>query len=211
MKLKTIVEQAFGQPAHYHALFYNYPGGLRFELAEGGAMLDLLLVALRKATRICETVFAANDPVLVYLRSHCCQNGYNLRPVIRALRLAGMDMRRERDTWVEAVPPDERFDADVEEWWVNAAFLLPKAKLQNVLWCAVARDFGALQPNPGCGVYLLDPQGGLLVHPYDDRGMDIVGQNRPALAAIYAELNALLLDYDRDAMDASFQRQPAQP
>lgn len=80
-------------------------------------------------------------------------------------------------------------------------------KLQNLLWCAVTADFGAsLRPNPHCRVYLLNPNKGILVHPYDDRGMDVISRDTAALAGLYERHNNLLLDHDMEAMRETFAR-----
>lgn len=57
MKLRQKIEGMGDLGPHRHALFYNFPGGLRFELTEGGGRLDEGLTALRKAWAICDTVF----------------------------------------------------------------------------------------------------------------------------------------------------------
>ncbi len=38
----------------------------------------------------------------------------------------------------------------------------------------------------------------MLVHPYDDRGMDVVGPNHALLADLYARFDAYLSDSDRE-------------
>ena len=44
----------------------------------------------------------------------------------------------------------------------------------------------------------------VVVHPYDDRGMDVIGPDRDSLMPLYERLNGWLLDHDRNAMDAKF-------
>jgi Domain of unknown function (DUF3885) len=52
--------------------------------------------------------------------------------------------------------------------------------------------------------YLLSLDQQILFHPYDDRGMDIIGNNRVVLEQIYTKFNDWLLDYDRLTMDEYF-------
>ena len=40
--------------------------------------------------------------------------------------------------------------------------------------------------------------------PYDDRGMDVVGPNFQLLLALYQKHHSYLLQYDIEAMDATF-------
>ena len=55
--------------------------------------------------------------------------------------------------WYEQV--EETDDAD-EGFWIGCAFEVPVAKLQNLLWCALVTDFGAIRPNLHCLIYLVD-------------------------------------------------------
>jgi hypothetical protein len=52
--------------------------------------------------------------------------------------------------------------------------------------------------------YLLSLDRQILFHPYDDHGMDIIGNNRVVLEQIYTKFNDWLLDYDRLTMDEYF-------
>ena len=45
---------------------------------------------------------------------------------------------------------------------------------------------------------------GIMINPYDDRGMDVLGPNRDLLKMIYNKRNDWLLDYDREQMDAYY-------
>jgi Domain of unknown function (DUF3885) len=74
------------------------------------------------------------------------------------------------------------FEATEPEWWLNVVFEISLEVMQNILWCCMARDFDTIKPNPGCSLYLVNLQSGLMVWPYDDRGLDVVGPNREVLA-----------------------------
>jgi hypothetical protein len=202
MNFRKEIQEIVGS-AYRDALFYNFPGGLRIELSEGGSPLDQVLVALRKATIICDDVFAGDEMILVHLQAFAPPSRFRLRAEIRELRLAGVDIPKFRDAWLEK-EEDEAADDDVDRYWVNCAFEVPAAKLQNLLWCAFTSDFGPLRPNPNCRVYLLNTKKGIVVHPYDDRGMDIISQNSAALAGLYGRYNDLLLGYDMEAMRTTF-------
>lgn len=194
-----------GRPELYrHALFYNFPGGLRFELSEGGGPLDQVLTALRKALVICADVFAQEASIHIHLQKYYPSSRFQLRHTLRELELAGLSIPRCREIWAEQVPSGEQDAGDGAEFWINLAFELPKAKLQNLLWCAFTSDFPQLHPNPRCLVYLISPEQGIIVHPYDDRGMDVVGGKRAPLRKLYHEHKRWLLDYDIETMDRTF-------
>ncbi|UOD29226.1 DUF3885 domain-containing protein [Massilia violaceinigra] len=200
-----IATLADGQ-AYRHAVFYKLPGGLRFRMAEGGGHFAGVLTAVRKATVVCEDVFAGADTILVHLQRYATANRFDLRPTLKQLRLAGITLPRVREIWTEPVPRSDPDDDD--SWWLNALFELPRSHLASLLWCAFAKDMWELQPNPHCQVYLINPATGLMAHPYDDRGMDVVGTSHEALRQLYTAHHAWLLDYDRETMDRSFATPP---
>jgi hypothetical protein len=70
----------------------------------------------------------------------------------------------------------------------------------------LAKDFGAIQPRANCAVYLFNLPKRVMVFPYDDRGMDVVGANTELLLQLYQRHHAWLLDHDRAAMEATFGR-----
>jgi len=119
--------------------------------------------------------------------------------MLRELQLAGIIVPAVRDVWVDHTDDDEG-----GETWINCAFEVPVTKLQNLLWCAVVTDLGSLRPNPRCHIYLINFQNGIVCHPYDDRGMDVIGRQKAALAEIYARHCALLLAYDANVIHQTF-------
>lgn len=207
MRHRNLIAQVFGHDACGNALFYRAPGGLRFEMSEGGTPLDQVLTALRKATEVLEFVFSGRETIAVCLRRVMGTNPFSLRRPLRELAMAGVSIPVCREFWLEPVPLGDRWDEKVEEWTAFVAFEFPTVRMQSLLWCAFATDFGPFRPNPHCSVYFVDVERRLLAHPYDDRGMDIVGPNTDLLSQIYVRFNSMLLDYDRPTMDETFKVQ----
>jgi len=106
MNFKKIVLEILGNP-YRGALFYNFPGGLRFELSGGGSPLDQVLVALRKATIVCDDVFAGEELILLHLQTFAPLSRFQLRTKIRELRLAGIGVPKVRDIWLEKEGDDD--------------------------------------------------------------------------------------------------------
>jgi len=204
MRFSDKFDGLVGPDRYRHALFYNFPGGLRFELSEGGSPLDQVLTALRKASEICSDVFAQEASIQVHLQKCSPSSRFQLRHTLRELELAGLSIPRCREIWVEQGATEEQHEGDDEEFWINLAFEVPKAKLQSLLWCAFATDFGSLHPNPHCLVYLINPEQEIIVHPYDDRGMDVIGGKKAPLQKLYDSHKAWLLQYDIEAMNRTF-------
>lgn len=199
--LKRIALDVTGGRAYRHALFYEFPGGLRFELSESGDGLSLVLTALRKALVVCDDVFSERPTVIVHLQAITSSSAFTLRCTLRELAAAGIAMPRQRHVWCDV--NDESGDRETG-FLVHCAFEVPVAMIQNLLWCALVLDFPGVRPNPQCQVYLIDPVSRVIVHPYDDRGMDVVCGESAVLQALYEKHQHWLLDYDRAAMDLTF-------
>ncbi|MBL8263558.1 MAG: DUF3885 domain-containing protein [Xanthomonadaceae bacterium] len=199
MTLRHAIETTFFGRAFCRPLFYAYPDGLRFELSEGETAIGLFLSAHRKASEICADIFDRQEKLTVCLHGyHFDETRFSYRQKLRSLSAAGIDIPALREIW----------QTEVDEEGVSSVFLAfeaPVDRLPNLLWCALASDFGSIKPNPGCSWYLFNLEKGLLVHPYDDRGMDVVGPNRDLLAMLYRKHGTYLLDYDRPAMRRSFE------
>lgn len=54
-------------------------------------------------------------------------------------------------------------------------------------------------------IYLFDVENHVMLHLYDDRGLDIVAHDKNKLEAIYQKLNSWILEYDRKQIDKIFQ------
>ncbi len=93
----------------------------------------------------------------------------------------------------DAVPRLTTFDRKCSEYpslakgvrTLYVAFSVERALLHGLLWCALGTDL-VIRPCPRLGAVL--PHEGLPQrvsdHPYDDRGMDVVGNNQPLLALV---------------------------
>ncbi|WP_065261280.1 DUF3885 domain-containing protein [Pseudomonas bananamidigenes] len=204
MNLHLEIERIFTDQAFARPLFYSRPGGLRFELSETGGMIEQFLLALRKSTEICTDIFSDEPTLVTCLRFHSGGQRFAHRALLQSVRSAGIEIPAERSIWSERTDPDDWFCESEPEYWINLAFEVPARMLQALLWCALATDFGAIAPNPRCAIYLFNLKAGVMVFPYDDRGMDVVGPNKDLLSRLYHRHHAYLLDYDRPAMDADF-------
>lgn len=204
MNLELEIERVFGGKAFVRPLFYSYPGGLRFALSETGGVIKQFLSALQKSTKICSDVFVGETALVACLRIHSGSNRFAHRAAIHALRSAGIDIPTERSVWSEEIDPAEWYCENDPEYWINVAFEAPVNLLQAFLWCALAKDFAVIQPKPICDFYLFNLKKRVMIFPYDDRGMDVVGPNTDLLLQLYRYHHAYLLDYDRPVMDITF-------
>jgi len=196
MNHRVAIEETFLGRAFLRPLFYSYPGGLRFELSEGGHAIDQFLTAHHKASEICRDIFSGIDNLTICLRVYYFQeSAFTYRSTLRDLANAGIKIPRSRSIWVEEI---------AEDCSLLVAFSASTTLLPRLLWCALSADFGLIRPRPLCSVYLFNLDAHVMAFPYDDRGMDVVGPNPSLLEGLYRKHGAYLLEHDRDAMRASF-------
>jgi hypothetical protein len=208
MSIQTQIDDIFNGQAFKRPLFYSYSGGLRFEMSEGGHYLNQFITAHRKGSEVCAYVFSGATHITVCVKIYGRKSLLSCYAALKSLRDSGLYPSSEKEHWTSS---DEEWLGDedyTDSLWHYIAFHLPPEYLVNALWCAFASDFGVINPNPRAMIYLFNLDNRIMVWPYDDRGMDMVGPNKELLKELYVQFNDYLLDYDRDAMDAVFATEP---
>jgi Domain of unknown function (DUF3885) len=196
MNHRVAIEETFLGRAFLRPLFYSYPGGLRFELSEGGHAIDQFLTAHHKASEICRDIFPDKDNLTICLRVfHLQESRFAYRSTLRDLADAGIKIPLSRSIWLEEI---------AEDCSLFVAFSASATLLPRLFWCALSADFGSIRPRPLCSVYLFNLEARVMVFPYDDRGMDVVGPNSNLLESLYRKHGGYLLEHDLEAMRASF-------
>lgn len=204
-EIREQIRRVFEGKAFDRPLFYSYEGGLRFKLSEGEHFINQFLTAHSKGLEICRYIFSDHDSIKVCLKILGCEKQASISSVVKQLKIAGVYPDVPREYWTEVDPELESDGESERKYWHYIVFGLPKSSLENFLWCAFASDFRSIQPNSSrCDYYLFDIDREILVFPYDDRGMDVVGNNKELLSELYQTFNHYLLDYDRQIMDVSF-------
>jgi len=204
MDIRSQINSIFDGKAFKRPLFYNCEGGLRFELSEGGTYLNQFLTAHKKGMEVCDEIFSSEEVITVCVRIFGGKSLASRMSVVKKLSEAGLFPEGAKEHWTEI---DEEWEGDedyLDKRWHYIAFEAPKERLVNSLWCALSTDFGYIEPNPSAIIYLFNLQSKLMIFPYDDRGMDVVGVNNDQLKELYNKFNHYLLDYDREAMDVTF-------
>lgn len=184
----------FGPRALDFALFYKHEGALRFELSVGDGYINLFTSAYDRAREILGFLFRESADLVVIL-SYFQGEGLS---VFRSLRDCGLRVPRSRIAWRGRMEGDED-----PEGWTYVAFRAPKEMLTPLLWGVLAEELG-IRPRLVCNLHLADPARGVLAHPYDDRGMDVIGPNKALLQQLFRRFNSYLLDYDRAQMEEYF-------
>jgi hypothetical protein len=104
--------------------------------------------------------------------------------------------------WRATLYPDPNDEAYV---WECRSYELGHDKVarDTLLWHAIAAEM-PVYPSAPVVTFLLDPSRSVLLHVYDDRGMDLISDNPAKLRGQYSEFSDWLLDYDRERMAKLF-------
>jgi hypothetical protein len=105
--------------------------------------------------------------------------------------------------WRARLDPDE--PEQREEGFIWRAFDVTSdiASQDALLWSSLAYEM-PIEPKSPVVSHLLDLERGILLHVYDDRGMDVSALTAAPLLPLYEKFGAWLLDYDRERMKAAF-------
>ena len=190
---------AWCEPAH----FYAYEKALRFELAIGNHPIDRVLSAHQRASTVLQDAFRdvreLHVAFVIFFESE--------RPDVRSLLSTFRELREcglpqpVRGAMETSLVPGEN-----DVWQCKMVAPLRQTELSRALWAAVVSDYYSVKPRISADVYLLSRDIGILAHPYDDRGMDLIGPNTARLKQIDDAYRPWLLDDNLDAMDQSFGR-----
>ena len=193
----------FGAQAFALGLFYAHEPALRLELSGEGHRLDRFEQAWDRAREIADHALGDSRELVVVLTTFNGDTPRENGALFRSLRRCGVRMDVPRAWWLESYQ-DEWMDQPDPRFY--AAFACGREALHRLLWGALAREMG-VRPRLKGDLFVADPARGIVLHPYDDRGMDVIGP-RNALLDLYQRFNDRLLDNDRPRMDAFFASGP---
>jgi hypothetical protein len=68
----------------------------------------------------------------------------------------------------------------------------------------IANSDHARTPSVSSRVYFLNPATDVIMHMYDDRGLDIIAARRETLVPLYRSFNEWVLEYNREKISKLF-------
>jgi hypothetical protein len=196
------IAQVFGDKALAHGLFYLHSQSLRIELSGDRPYLKMFLRAYSRSKAIIDFGVGDLQTVTVCLSFYGSSLLVGNLSVFRNLHRCEVTIPKTAEIW-QVIEPHV-FDEDWDLVRTFICFDIEFAEVELLLWGTLANELG-IRPHTSCKLYLFDFDRQILFHPYDDRGMDIIGGNRILLHQIYLKFNNWLLDYDRQVMDEYFQ------
>lgn len=192
-----------------HAMFYEFEIGLRFELADdhvaGYRPLKRFTQALDRAREISGSLFGNANSLWVLSATY----GDDKPGKDRLKPFEFCDIGSEAFQYLGKVAQCdsdhiESFGSDVYRHW-DALELGGCSKLDEILWLSLGRELG-IQPSANSDIYIVDFDSSVALHPYDDRGMDVVSMNTNALKRLYSDYYSWLLRYDLSRMRTTFEK-----
>jgi hypothetical protein len=145
LTIRSDIESTFRGELFQRPLFYSYHQALRFKLSDKGSSIERFLCALDRALAVSKSVFALNDTLTVCVRTWSYDSQFSHRQTIKEFRNAGIKVLKPRCIWAQK-------NDDEDPICINVAFVLSASLLQNLLWCAIATDFGFIRPSPRCSI-----------------------------------------------------------
>jgi hypothetical protein len=192
--------------------FHSSPYSLRFELGGGydniAEPVPRFLQAFGRAKVVADELFEFAETIGVIGTWKLGKRDLfigKLEPGttgISMLKGAGFSAGDAIATWKERpywVGPDEGFNFDWHAYDLSNA----KAAREVILWCNITYEM-PIQPKVPLIGYLYSPGKDVVMHVYDDRGMDVIGLSVAALEGVCRRFDDWLLDYDRPRMRESF-------
>lgn len=195
-------------------LFYNWPIGIRFEIALPGrdkhTNPDNLLQIKERSTKIFEDVFNPEDDLFFVTDITCEKQDSFLQKKPSNIYKKYVRNKSILRKLQHKIIPDS-----VEEDMVIHRFVLP-CKTKDIrympLFVAIGHeDFyqpaTILKGHWGkYEIYLVNRTKKIIYHLYDDRGLDVIAANLEDLPMLYEKKNDWILDYDRETIDRTFKR-----
>lgn len=118
-----------------------------------------------------------------------------------ALQSTGFDAPQIGE-WQAILYPDPDDEAYV--WTLRSYDLGPdKVARDTLLWLSIASEM-PIYPSAPVVAFLLNPSTSVMLHVYDDRGMDVITYDATELHQLYTGFADWLLDYDRERMAKLF-------
>lgn len=188
-----------------HPIFYNSPIGIRFEIGSQDEHMDILNKDLVYGDSYVEaslnrliSIYTHNSFVPQILRIDVIDNDYTDKAkIIDLCNSIGLNEYTERV--VKYNIDGEKFKEHQLYWDIKNTNYDYKILLKEIIKSDLG-GIGELSSN----VFFMDDENNILLHPYDDRGADLVADNKEKIRVFYDDFNSWILNYDREIIDKLF-------
>ncbi|MFS0655549.1 DUF3885 domain-containing protein [Bacillus sp. 179-C3.3 HS] len=209
-QIKPFLDTYFSNLLLTPPLFYEWPYGLRFELADWSIEkeAEVLEKAGDRAFNIVKYSFHSEDDMLLVTDVYT-EHAHELtkRKLLVYQKYVNRKMRYHlRHELLHDLIPEIDEGLRIERFSINCQ--LKDIRLRPLLRAICQEDF--YTPNQimkgklGYEIYLINLSKKMIFHLYDDRGCDLIAADLESLRPVYEGLQHWLLDYDRPQMDRLF-------
>jgi Domain of unknown function (DUF3885) len=183
------------------ALLYRWPVGIRFELDDQSHREPDFTGIANRATSIFREAFQAEDSMVAVSLKEPVEA---LTP-IRSGESTGL-FEFIAEHFPNSTVQTESASMETEDGIATLQWAaLPSSIEVGAIFRAIGNiDFARL-PKITDRVFLLNVSRDVILHMYDDRGLDVIAANPTSLLALYKSHNAWILEYDRARIDAIFE------
>lgn len=186
--------------------FYNFPHALRFELGIGENRIRRMVSAFDRARAICNHILEMQiDEIYAVFRIiDEKRRSFNKQRFFETM-LDYLNIKADNfiNFGIAEMPDGFNNDDDSLCCYWYAVKLKSLEDIDGFLWFPVSAEMG-FKPILLADLYIYDRKNAILIHPYDDRGMDVIAAQKQSLVRLYQDFNGWLLDYDRTKMDENF-------
>jgi hypothetical protein len=194
------------------ALFHSWPIGIRFELNQNHWPNVEWQAVLQRACTLYETAFRPGDRGFIVsgheFESERKQSGPGKLP---ALRQSVFALSRKYDLGVRGVAGRQRSttyqdkETSIITTYRWAEMEGRRIGYQEILRAVMHTDFPSRSPRIQDRVYFINRDRDIILHMYDDRGMDLIAPSTETLRTIYHQHKDWVLEYDRASTTKLFE------
>ena len=176
-------------------LFNQWPVGIRFEIG---------IEQVSRAAKLYEFVFAkADDCILVSQDWTEDEEIVSLStPLFATPGIFGIEPAKCQSVDVS------RFEESL--YRLTWARLSPLAFSASQMFQAIANREQSGMPKVSSGVYVIDPRSKVIMHMYDDRGLDIIAAELETLRPLFQHFGDWILENQRHRIASRFGTKPAE-
>lgn len=196
--IRKELKEIFGIENFKHGLFYDFQCAIRFDLNDGGSHLKMFLQSWDRFNEIFNFIFKNSKSLDIVLCTYDDKNIKKEHPKgFCMLKKCGFKLPEKLQSFKTIYKED---DDEVNASYQYLYYFTSKKDIFNVksiIWVILGGELG-IRPTAGVSAYFIDFNREILVHPYDDRGCDIIGVEKKTLLPIYTKYKQWLIDYDYD-------------
>ncbi|MEM7546626.1 MAG: DUF3885 domain-containing protein [Pseudomonadota bacterium] len=205
--LKKEIESVFGHVELPYGLFYEFDFALRFELGGEGVStrrpIRRFIQAFERAEAVAADLFERSS---VWLLSSTYGEASPPKKHFKLFKTIGLS--RSDFTDLGAVAQNdadhiEEFGKDRYRHWAGTLLDSPDL-IKEAIWLALGAELG-IRPAANARLYFADFEKQIVLHPYDDRGMDVIAMRKEALSDLYRSRHSWLLEYHMASMKTVFE------